>query len=133
VRLYLNRLKQIQTDFQDQEFTLIGINSNDAEQFPDDSFDNMKQFAADNLINFPYLRDETQDVAQTFGAQKTPHVFLLNKEGVLCYSGSIDDSPEDANSVRVAYLRNAIAQVLNGEPIVPTSIEPVGCSIKWRT
>lgn len=133
VKMYLDRLKQIQADFQDQSFTLIGINSNDAEQFPDDSFDNMKTFASEKHLNFPYLRDVTQDVAQTFGAKKTPHVFLINQEGVVCYSGCIDDSPQDAASVQVSYLRDAIAKILNGETIKPTSTEPVGCSVKWRS
>jgi len=133
VRLYLDRLKQIQADFQDDGFTLIGINSNDAEQYPDDSFENMKRFATEHQLNFPYLRDETQDVAQTFGAKKTPHVFLLNQEGVLCYSGCIDDNPNDLTAVRVAYFRDAIAQVLNGVTITPTSTEPIGCSVKWRS
>jgi peroxiredoxin len=132
VKLYLDRLKQIQADFQDQGFTLIGINSNDAERYPDDSFENMKLFAADHQLNFPYLRDVTQDVAQTFGAEKTPQVFLLNQTGVLCYSGCIDDSPNDLTAVRVPYLRDAIAQILNGENIVPTSTEAIGCSVKWR-
>jgi len=132
VRLYLDRLKQIQAEFQGQAFTLIGINPNDADQYPDDSFENMKRFAAENQLNFPYLRDVTQDVAFTFGAQKTPHVFLLNQRGVLCYGGAIDDSPNAPDAVQVTYLRAAIAKILAGEPITPTSTEPVGCSVKWR-
>lgn len=132
VKLYLDRLKQLQANFASQNFTLIGINSNDAEQYPEDSFDNMKLFATEHQLNFPYLRDLTQEVAQSFGAQKTPHAFLLNKEGVVCYSGSIDDSPHDPSSVRVSYLRDAIAQVLQGENITATSTEPVGCSVKWK-
>jgi hypothetical protein len=92
----------------------------------------MKLFAAEHQLNFPYLRDVTQDVAQTFGAEKTPQVFLLNQAGVLCYSGCIDDSPNDLTAVRVPYLRDAIAQILNGENIVPTSTEAIGCSVKWR-
>ncbi len=132
VGLYLDRLKQIQTEFQAQGVTLIGINSNDADRYPDDSFENMKLFAADHRLNFPYLRDVTQEVAQSFGAEKTPHVFLLNQNGVLCYSGSVDDSPNDPSAVRVTYLRDAIAQILSRAPIKPTSTEPVGCSVKWR-
>ncbi len=133
VKLYLERLKQIQADFQAQGFTLIGINSNDDTKYPDDSFENMKSFATANQVNFPYLRDITQEVAQSFGATTTPHVFLLNQEGVLCYSGCIDDSPNDPAAVKSTYLRDAIAQVLQGEKIVPTSTQPVGCSVKWRT
>ncbi len=132
VKLYLERLKQIQADFVDQGVTLIGINPNDATQFPDDSFDKMKQFVVEQGLNFPYLRDETQDVAQSFGAKKTPHVFLLNQAGVLCYSGSVDDQPNQPEAVKVHYLRAAIAQILSGAPVTPTSTEPVGCSVKWR-
>lgn len=132
VTLYLDRLKQIQSDFKGQGLTLIGINPNDADQFPEDSFEKMKPFAADNQICFPYIRDVTQEVAHTFGAKKTPHVFLLNQQGVLCYDGAIDDDPQDSKSVKTTYLRDAIARVLAGEPIVPTSTDPIGCSVKWR-
>jgi peroxiredoxin len=133
VRLYLERLKQLQADFQDQSFTLIGINPNDEQQFPEDSFEKMKTFALDNHLNFPYLRDLTQEVAQSFGAEKTPHVFLLNQQGVLCYSGCIDDSPNNAESVRVPYFRDAIAQVLRGETTHPDRTDAIGCSVKWKT
>lgn len=133
VRLYLERLKQLQRDFEAQGFTLIGINPNDAEQFPDDSFDKMKTFASEYELNFPYLRDVTQDVAQSFGALKTPQVFLLNQQGILCYSGQIDDNPEQPEAVANAYLRAAIAQIFSGAAIAPTSTSPIGCSIKWRS
>jgi peroxiredoxin len=132
VKLYLERLKSIQSNFESRGFTLIGINPNDAEQFPDDSFDNMMQFAADYQLNFPYLRDVTQEVAQSFGAEKTPHVFLLNQQGVLCYSGCIDDNPNHPDVVELNYLQDAIAQVLDQQPVLSTSSTPIGCSIKWR-
>ncbi|MBF2027597.1 MAG: thioredoxin family protein [Oscillatoriales cyanobacterium C42_A2020_001] len=133
VQRYLERLKSIQADFEAQGFTLIGINPNDAEQFPDDSFDNMQRFVVERQLNFPYLRDVTQDVAHSFGAEKTPHVFLLNQAGVLCYSGLIDDSPDNSDGVKIQYLRDAIAQILNGATVKPTATKPVGCSVKWRT
>jgi peroxiredoxin len=131
VRLYIDRLNYIQATFAGQGFTLIGINSNDETQFPDDSFDKMKTFAVDNELNFPYLRDVTQEVAQSFGAEKTPHVFLLNQTGVLCYSGCIDDNPNEPGSVNVNYLQDAIAQVLNGNLVTNIQTEPIGCSVKW--
>jgi peroxiredoxin len=133
VQMYLDRLKQLQAEFGPQGFTLIGINPNDADRYPDDSFDNMKTFAATSGLNFPYLRDVTQDVAQTFGATKTPHVFLLNQAGRLGYTGSVDDNAQDAGAVQTPYLRNAIAQTLANQTITPTATEPVGCSVKWRT
>lgn len=132
VKLYIERLKQLQLEFADAGFSVIGINSNDVNQFPEDNFDNMKIFAIQNKLNFPYLWDSTQDVARSFGAMKTPHVFLVNADGVLCYSGSIDDNPNAPNAVTKPYLRDAIGHILMGESITPTATEPVGCSVKWR-
>lgn len=133
VRLYLDRLKQIQADFQDRGFTLIGINANDASKYPDDSFDNMKTFAIDHQLNFPYLWDATQDVAQSFGAQRTPEVFLLDRTGVLRYSGSIDDNANEPATVKHSYLREAIAQVLDGQTLTTASTQAIGCTVKWRS
>lgn len=132
VRLYLGRLKQIQADFQAQGFTLIGINANDAIQYPEDSFENMKTFAASNQLNFPYIRDVTQDVAHCFGAQKTPEVFLLDTNGLVRYRGQIDDNANEPEAVGVPYLRNALTQLLQGEPVSVAFTEAIGCSVKWR-
>jgi peroxiredoxin len=132
VRLYLDRLKQIQSEFGGQEFTLVGINPNDDRQFPEDSFEQMKVFASEQQLNFPYLRDVTQEVARGFGADRTPHAFLIDQSGVLCYSGAIDDQPQDANAVQQPYLRRAIRQQLAGETIQTASTSAVGCSVKWR-
>ncbi|MBE9178447.1 thioredoxin family protein [Oculatella sp. LEGE 06141] len=132
VRLYLDRLKQIQTEFQNQGFTLIGINANDDRAVPEDSFEQMKRFAAEQQLNFPYLRDMTQDVAHGFGAQRTPEAYLLDQSSALCYRGAIDDNPQSAQAVQTFYLRDAIAQLLAGKAITLNSTEPTGCSIKWR-
>jgi peroxiredoxin len=132
VHLYLNRLKELQAEFQDRGVTLIGINANDANQYPDDSFDNMKAFATNNQLNFPYIRDVAQDVAESFGASKTPEVFLLDQDGKLRYKGLIDDNADDAGAVQVSYLRSAIDQLLSDESVEPTTTDAIGCSIKWR-
>ncbi|MBD2461707.1 thioredoxin family protein [Oscillatoria sp. FACHB-1407] len=132
VRLYLERLKQIQDEFQKQGLTLIGINANDDTHYPDDSFENMKQFAADNQLNFSYLRDVSQDVARSFGAERTPEVFLLDQQGVVRYDGAIDDNAQDANAVKMSYLKDAIAELLAGHAITVASTEAIGCSVKWR-
>lgn len=129
---YLDRLKQIQAKFQHQGFTLVGINANEAQQDPEESFNNMKQFALDKELNFPYVWDSTQDVAQSFGAQMTPEAFLIDKEGILRYCGQIDDSPQEQNAVTQAYLQNAIAALLSGQEIDPKSTKAIGCAIKWR-
>lgn len=133
VGLYLNRLQQIQTDFQQEGFTLIGINANYASSHPEESFDKMKDFAEHHQLNFPYLRDPTQDVACSFGVERTPEAFLIDSKGVVRYSGSIDDNAEKPEAVQVSYLRNAIAQLLKGEAIDPAVTKPIGCSlIEWR-
>jgi peroxiredoxin len=132
VRLYLERLKQIQDEFKGQGVVLIGINANDAEQVPEDSFENMKAFAVEHELNFPYLRDPSQDVAVSFGATLTPEAFLLDRDGIIRYRGAIDDNPQSPEAVQQSYLRNAIAALLNGQPISPQSAQPTGCSLKWR-
>ncbi|MCP2728180.1 thioredoxin family protein [Limnofasciculus baicalensis] len=132
VSAYLYRLKQIQSQFQSQRVTLVGINANDLYQYPKDSFEKMKKFARVNQLNFPYLWDPTQDVAQGFGAEITPEVFLIDKKGILRYSGQIDDSPHQAEEVRVRYLENAIAAVLAGEEVSPKSTEAIGSNLRWR-
>ena len=133
VKACIDHLKQIQADFEKEGFTLIGINANDANLYPEDSFENMLSFSDEYQLNFPYLRDPTQDVAKSFGATVTPQAFLLDNRGVLRYCGSINDNPPAPELVEMAYLRNAIASLLKGEQINPSQTEPVGCSsIKWR-
>lgn len=128
---YLDRLKQIQAEFRNKGFTLIGINAHDANQYPEESFENMKKFAFEKNLDFPYLWDSTQDVAHSFGAQKTPEAFLIDNMGIVRYGGRIDDNalPE---AVQVSYLQKAIAALLAGEEVSPKSTEPIGSPIKWR-
>jgi peroxiredoxin len=132
VRLYIDRLKQIQSDFRDRGLILIGINANDAEQFPEESLEQMKTFAQENDLNFPYLRDSSQDVAHSFGAKTTPQVFLLDGKGTIRYYGAIDDSPNTPEAVKQPFLRQAITALLEGKDINPTATEIMGCSLKWR-
>jgi peroxiredoxin len=132
VQMYIDRLKGLQQQFADRGFTLIGINPNDAEQFPEDGFEQMKEFVASRGVNFPYLRDVTQDVAQTFGAEKTPHVFVVDQRGVLRYGGAIDDNAQEPQAVGKTFLQDAIEQVLMGQMPQSPETRPVGCSVKWR-
>ena len=132
VRLYLDRLKQIQDEFQSLGATVIGINANDALVAPVESFEQMKSFAAEWELNFPYLRDPNQDVARTFGASVTPEAFLLDRRGIIRYHGAIDDRPNQPEAVTSHYLRDAIALVLAGEAIATSSTEPIGSPIEFR-
>lgn len=132
VRMYLERMKQIQAELQPQGFTLIGINANDDRRYPEDSFENMKSFTAENQLNFPYLRDVTQDVAHSFGAERTPETYLLDSQGIVRYSGAIDDSAQNPATAQVHYLKNAITQLLAGGSIAAPATSSIGCSLKWR-
>lgn len=129
---YVERLKEIQADFASQKVILIGINSSDGNQHPEDSLEKMKIFAQEQQLNFPYIRDVTQDVARTFGANITPEAFLLNHEGILIYRGLIDDNIDQPDAVQTAYLRQAIHQLLKGDNIVPSLTTATGCPLKLQ-
>jgi peroxiredoxin len=132
VKGYIERLKAIQTEFAGQGFTLVGINSNDDSRYPDDSFENMATFASQNGLNFPYLRDVTQDVARSFEADRTPEVFLIDQQGMVRYSGLVDDNPQSPEAVTQPYFRQAIAQLLADQAIQTQQTSAIGCSVKWR-
>jgi peroxiredoxin len=132
VGLYLERLKNIQAEFCEQGFTLIGMNGGDASCDSIESFENMKAFADSNKLNFPYLWDSTQDVTRSFGAPITPMAFLIDRDGVVRYKGQIDDNPQDRNRVKEHYLKNAIACLFRGEEIIYPETEPFGTRLIFR-
>jgi peroxiredoxin len=132
VRQYLDRLKQLQAKFQGQAVTLIGINANDEQSHPADSYEHMKDFAAAQALNFPYLRDLTQEVIRSLGASSTPEAFLIDRTGVVRYAGAIDDSPQNPDAVQQAFLQDAIAKLLADQPIPVPLTRAIGCSVKWR-
>lgn len=129
---YMDRLKKLQTQFENQGFTLVGINANYSSRYHEQSLKNMKEFAGKIHLNFPYLWDATQDVARSFGVQKIPKAFVIDDRGIIRYSGAIDDHAEQPEAVQVSYLQNAIAAFLNGEDISLKSTEVIGSDLKWR-
>lgn len=133
VHQYLERLKQLQDQFGDRGLLVIGINSNDGTKSPEDSLEAMKRFAAEHQLNFPYLRDANQDVARSFQISSTPETFLLDKEGIICYHGAIDDSPGNSADVGSAYLQEAIGQLLAQQSITINSTQSQGSAVKWRS
>lgn len=109
----------------------IAINSNDPTNYPEDSFDNMKRFAAANGFDFPYLFDESQDVARAYGAICTPEFFGLDAGGRLRYRGRLDASRKEPLPDAPRELYNAMVAVARGG--APSEQNPAfGCSIKWR-
>lgn len=128
---YVDRLKKLQKQFEKQGFTLIGINANYENRYHEQSLKNMKEFATQNQLNFPYLWDATQDVAHGFGVQQTPAAFLIDQVGILRYGGAIDDNHQ-AEAVQASYLQKAIASLLAGTEISPKSTPVMGSPLKWR-
>jgi peroxiredoxin len=126
-----DRLTQVARDYADR-IRFLAVNPNDAERYPRDSFDAMKQrVEADGGWPYPYLHDESQGVARAYGAQTTPDVFVLDGEGVLRYRGAPDADHRD-ESQDAAWLREALDAVLAGDQPARPETAPVGCSVKWR-
>lgn len=130
VKAYEDRMVSIQKDFASKGVQLVAINSNDEKTYPEDSFTEMVRRAKEKGFNFPYLRDETQDVVTSYGAVCTPHVFAFDKSRVLRYRGRIDDS-KDPSTVTSPDLRNALDDLVNGASVRVPDTRPFGCSIKW--
>ncbi|MEZ5172315.1 MAG: thioredoxin family protein [Bacteroidia bacterium] len=132
---YEERLVKLNNITKPKGYPVVAINPNDVEQYPEDSFENMKIRAAEKGFNFPYLYDESQEIARAYGATKTPHVFLLQKikgEFVVQYIGAIDDNTDDEAAVKIKYVENAVDALIQGNPIEPSSTKAIGCSIKWK-
>jgi peroxiredoxin len=132
VQAWEDRMIQIQKDYADRGFQLLAINSNDPVQYPTDSFPAMKERAAHKGFNFPYLFDESQQVAEQYGAERTPEVFLFDQGGSLRYHGAIDDNYDDPSAVSENYLRDALDAVLEDRTPATLSTPAVGCTIKWK-
>lgn len=130
-RAYVTRIAQLRSEFPESELFIAAINPNDAEKYPEDSFENMAEMSAELTLDNNYLWDETQLVAETYGAQRTPEAFLFDKEGILQYKGAIDDNWESPGEVTQHYLKDAIEAVLNDQSPDLAETDAVGCSIKW--
>jgi peroxiredoxin len=125
-----DRLLDVARDYDSVTFLLV--NPNDAERYPADSYDAMKErVGADGGWPAPYLRDESQEVARAYGARTTPDVFVLDAERRLRYRGAPDSDHRDPQA-NGAWLRAALDAVLAGEEPERPETEPVGCSVKWR-
>ncbi len=127
-----DRIIALNAKYAPQGLPVVAINPNDATQYPDDSFENMKVRAKDKNFTFPYLYDDTQEIAKAYGATKTPHIFVLDNKRVVKYIGAIDDSPRKSEGVSKKYLEEALDAMLAGKNIENASTKAVGCGIKWK-
>lgn len=131
VKAVLQRLIDLQNEWIDQGVQFIGINSNDTVKYPDDSMENMKKIVAEKKIPFPYLLDETQEVAAAYDAVCTPDIFVYGAERTLLYHGRIDDNWQNPDEVTRYELAEAI-QMANDGIALEEQIPSMGCSIKWK-
>ena len=111
---------------------MIVLNSNYGNRNGVDSFEEMKKHASEKNYNFPYVVDEDSQIANAFGGQTTPHVFLFDNNMELVYKGAIDDNYKSASDVKQAYAKDAIASLAKGEKVAVAETKPVGCSIKRK-
>ena len=118
--------------FAPQGLRAVMINSNDASQYPEDSFEKMQEKAGRGDLPYAYLYDESQDVAKRFDAQCTPECYLFDASGALVYHGAVNDSPREPENVERNFLAEAIEKALGGKRPDPAFVRPMGCSIKWR-
>lgn len=118
--------------FAPQGLRAVAISSNNAVEYPEDSFDKMKEKAAGMSLPYPYLYDESQQVARLFDAACTPEFYLFDAAGKLAYHGAINDSPRDPTKVTKDFLSQAVQSVLDGQNPTEQFVNPLGCSIKWK-
>ena len=132
-KAYQDRIIDIDKKYKELGYPVIAISPNDPELVPEDSYDNMVALAKEKDYRFPYLFDETQEVYRSYGAKRTPHVYLLQKKGgdlVVGYIGAIDDNYKDASAVTENYLADAVDALLSGKTPDPSLTKAIGCSIK---
>jgi peroxiredoxin len=132
---YEQRIIDIDKKYAAKGFPVLAISSNDPSAAPEDAPNLLASRAKEKGYSFPYAYDESQAVAKTFGATKTPHAFLVAKEGgkwVVKYIGAIDDNTDEPENVKTPYLANAIDAVLAGKAVAVTETKAIGCTIKWK-
>jgi peroxiredoxin len=128
-----DRIIALDQEFKDKGYPVIAINPNNPDLQPADSFELMQKKAADKGFTFPYLYDESRTVYAQYGAKKTPHVYLLQKENgkrIVKYIGAIDDNVRNGSAVKDRFLANAVYELLEGKEVSVKETKAIGCSVK---
>ena len=131
VKAKIDAIKEIHEKFKDR-IALVGINSNDSTEYPDDSFENMKIIAQEKEIKFDYLVDDDQEIAKRYGAVCTPDPFLFDSERKLVFHGRIDNAMKPEDTATEKTMIDNIQKFLDGEKIEKDFDPSIGCSIKWK-
>ena len=133
-KAYEDRIIALDKKFKTEGYPVIAINPNDSTITPTDSYSNMIIRAKEKGFTFPYLLDADQSIAKTYGATRTPHVFLLQKENgmlVVRYIGAIDNNSEDPNAVTDFYVDDAVNALIDGKNPDPNFTKAIGCTVKY--
>ncbi|MHC4984606.1 MAG: thioredoxin family protein [Planctomycetota bacterium] len=127
-----DRMNALLADYAPQGVAMVCINSNETDGHPTDSFYHMVERAKEKGFAFPYLRDESQDVALAYGALRTPHFYVFDAERLLRYTGRMDDNPMTPGEETTRELRDALDDLLAGREVAVPLTNPVGCNVKWK-
>lgn len=130
-----SRIIALNKKYASQAFPVVLVQPNDPAISQGDSFEKMIEQAENKGYDFPYLFDETQNVAKTFGATNTPHVYVLKKEGTafkVSYIGAIDDNAKNASAVTKRYVEDAVDALLGNQAVPAAKTKALGCTIKWK-
>ena len=130
VKARIQDIISLQSKFKPSELQVIGINSNDP-NYTEEGYDNMILFAKGHRLNFPYLIDDSQDIARAYGAVCTPDPFLF-LNGKLAYHGRINDALEPEAKPAIPIMENNVRKLLKGERLEKDFDPSIGCSIKWK-
>jgi peroxiredoxin len=132
VQAWESRMVDLGRKFGPRGVGIVLINSNDARAYPDDRLEMMVRRAHEKGYPFPYLQDESQEVARAYGALVTPHAMLFDADRRLIFQGRIDDNHQRPDKVVHRYLEEALEQALGGRPVAPAEMPVLGCTVKWR-
>lgn len=128
-----DQLVRLALDYQPKGISFIAINSNDTDNYPEDSPEKMKEYALKLKYPFPYLFDANQDVAKVYDAACTPDFYIFDKEMKCVYRGQLDDSrPSNGKPVTGQDIRKALEAILKGEEVSKEQLPSIGCNIKWK-
>ena len=127
-----DRMNNLLADYRKRGVAMVAINSNETENHPTDDLPHMIERAEQKGFEFPYLRDESQDVAKAYGALRTPHFYVFDAERKLRYTGRMDDNPRTPGGETTHELRDAIDDLLAGREVAVPLTNPIGCNVKWK-
>ena len=117
--------------FQAQGVSFVAINSNSANTYAEDSFENMVKRMNQHRFPWVYLHDQSQAVAKAYGALRTPHFFVFDRDRKLVYTGRGVDNPREPQKITTYDLENALTELVAGKPITTPLTNPIGCNVKW--